>query len=173
MVPGSKHFAEQLLPVIRVIGGLVVLRQGNLGGHTVREASGHVIDRVAIGIDAGVDPDLVRVLPLAGQLDHRAGAVGAAFPGFPGLLGGDAAVPRWEAAVGSYDGLVAYLARTFRALYECHIHHAPVCKMGIKKYTCTDGCIDGIIGLVEGLLYWHLPVSVHAVPGGARAAFCA
>ena len=35
----------------------------------------------------------------------------------------------WEATMWAYDCLIAYLAGTFRALHECHMNHAPICKM--------------------------------------------
>ena len=73
--------------------------------------------------------------------------------------------------MGAYNGPVAYLARTLRTLYECHMNHAPVCKNGYKKYTCTGGCIDGIIGLGWRYYTGIRLYSVHAVPGGAGAAF--
>ena len=71
----------------------------------------------------------------------------------------------------AYDCLVADLAGTFRALYECHMDHAPICKNGYKKYTCTDKCIDGIIGLVEGYYTGIRQYSVLTVPIAAGAAF--
>ena len=104
----------------------IVLRQGNACGNTVRVAADYVIGRVAVGVDAGIDTYLEGVLSLAGQLQHRSGAIRAAFPCLPGRTGGNAAVPHRKAAVGAYDGSVAYLAGTFRTSYECHMDHAPV-----------------------------------------------
>ena len=173
LVPGSEDLAEKLFPVVWVIGSFIVLRQGNACSNTVRVAADHVIGRVAVGVDAGICPYLEGVLSPAGQLHYRSGAVGAAFPCLPGCTGGNAAVSNRKAAVRSYDCIVADLAGTLRALDECHMNYAPVCKNGYKKYTCTDGCIDGIMTLVEGYYTGFRPYSVLAVPVAAGAVCCA
>ena len=159
--------------VVGVIGRFIVLRQGNACRNTVRVAADHVIGRVAVGVDAGIYPYLEGVLSFPGQLHHCSGAVRAAFPGLSGSTGGNVAVPNRETAVRAYDCLVADLAGTFRALDECHMNHAPVCKNVYKKYTCTDGCIDGIMALVEGYYTGIRPYSVLAVPVAAGAVFYA